>query len=122
MVVYYLDGEHPVQSIPRQKQYQIITKRLDAQQLASVDSYLVDLIGDSDIETSSWIPESPDWSGTPLQPIYEIAAKKNHDLAAQFFGILVFKTFMDHDEEWITGRFEMDGEPLRGRTYFRKRY
>ncbi|MCE7028011.1 hypothetical protein [Jiella avicenniae] len=122
MVVYYMDSDLPAGAIPRQRQYRIIRDRLSESEISEVHAYLNELIGDSDIETSSWIPRKSDWSDTPLFPIYKKAARMNEELAAQFFGILVFKTFMERDDEWITGRFELDGAPLPGRTYFKKRY
>lgn len=60
-----------------------------------------------------------DWTGTAFQPIWEKAAKKNEELAAKIFGLLVFEIFRHRPEDWYTGRFEKEGIPLRGRTYFR---
>ena len=79
------------------------------------------LIAGDEIHTSSWMPGS-DWTSTPLQVLYTKAARLNEELAAKYFGLMTFYAFMHHPDDWITGRFEMDGEPLRGRTYFRKHY
>lgn len=55
------------------------------------------------------------------QPIYELAAQRNPDLAAQLFGLLVFTVFMERPETWWTGRFELDGREIGSRTYFLSR-
>ena len=78
------------------------------------------MIDGDEIHTSSWMPGS-DWSDTPFHPIWEKAAKKNEDLAAKIFGVLVWDVFRERPERWITGRFEKDGEPISGRTYFKDR-
>jgi hypothetical protein len=122
MVVYYLDSETPVTAMPRPQQFNLLVQRLTPSQFQAASDYINALIGDHDIETSSWMPKDPDWTGTPLQPIYEIAARYNYELAAQLFGLLVFNVFMNREDEWITGRFDKDGLPLPGRTYFRKRF
>ena len=40
-------------------------------------------------------------------------------MAARIFGLLVFKVAMDRTDKWVTGRFELNGEAIRSRPYFR---
>jgi hypothetical protein len=122
MVVYYLESTTPVAVMPRRQQLALLLQRLTYADLQAAKDYINKLVGDQDINTSSWLPADSDWTGTPLQPIYERAARYNYDLAAQLFGLLVFNVFKDREDAWITGRFEKNGSPLPGRTYFRKRY
>jgi len=71
-----------------------------------------------EVDTSSWIPGS-DWTGTAFQPIYQ-ACGLNDESAALFFGLLVWQVVMDRREDcWSFGRYEKDGIPIRGMTYFR---
>ena len=79
-----------------------------------------DLEAGSDIQTAGWMPGS-DWTGTPFEAIYETAARRNTDVAALVFGFMVWMVFREREDDWYTGRFEKDGEPLSSRTYFRAR-
>lgn len=49
-----------------------------------------------------------DWIGMVLEPIY-IACRKNQQVVAMFFGIIVFKLFMESQETWGFGKHEKDG-------------
>jgi hypothetical protein len=93
------------------QEYEAIMDRLNG----LVDA---DISKGTDIQTSSWMP-GRDWSGTPFDPIYQKAARKDHTASAKFFGLLVWIMFMNRPEKWTSGRFELDGKPLSGRTYFR---
>jgi hypothetical protein len=69
-----------------------------------------------EVDTSSWIPGA-DWSLTPFQPIYE--ALQDEVDAGLFFGLIVWHVVMDRDDCWSFGRYEKDGAPIKGMTYFR---
>jgi hypothetical protein len=69
------------------------------------------------VDTSSWIPGA-DWTGTVFQPIYE-ACGEDENAAALFFGLLVWQVVMDREDCWSFGRYEKEGIPIRGMTYFR---
>ena len=47
---------------------------------------LIDNAG-AEIATAGWLP-GEDWSGTPLQSIYEIAAKRHYGVASMMFGLV----------------------------------
>ena len=70
-----------------------------------------------EVDTSSWIPGA-DWTGTVFQPIYD-ACRWNEVAAAQFFGLLVWQVVIGRDDCWSFGRYEKEGIPIRGMTYFR---
>ncbi len=76
------------------------------------------MIKGTEIQTSSWMPGS-DWTDTPFDPIYSKAALKNETLAAKMFGLIVWDVFHLRGEEWFSDHFELDGELIGGRTYFR---
>lgn len=112
-----IDTGREIHTVPYKETYDL-TKRMSANELDAVCTELNSRIDGDEIHTAGWMPGA-DWTGTPFQPIYEKAARRNQDLAARIFGLIVWKVFMDREETWITGRFEKDGEPIGSRTYFR---
>ena len=68
------------------------------------------------IFNSSYIPGA-DWRGTPYQPIY-VACGENFDHARFFYGLLVWEAVMNHGEEWVFIRQEIDSDRPLGLTYF----
>ena len=87
------------------KAYQCICKELNAR------------FDKREVDTSSWIPGS-DWSGTPFDAIYW-ACQQDETAAGLFFGLLVWQVVMDREDCWSFGRYEKDGTPIKGMTYFR---
>ncbi|TYS18043.1 hypothetical protein FZC78_09450 [Rossellomorea vietnamensis] len=90
--------------------------------LSDVDYYkIIDelnkKIDGNEIHTSGWMPGS-NWMGTVFEPIYH-ACNKNERQAALFFGLIVYKVFMDRDDTWACGRFKLDGKDLKSLTYFK---
>lgn len=67
---------------------------------------------------SVWLPGS-DWTGTPFEPIYTKAARGDFDRAAMFFGQLVWFVIMNRRNVWGSGRYQVDGQDIGSRTYFR---
>ena len=106
--------------IPFPEIFDPLKKRLSQKQFEDVVAEIKQRIEDAgnEIFTSSWLP-GRDWSGTPFQPIYEIAAQGHKEVAAKMFGLMVWYTVMQHPDRWMSGRFQMDGSDLPGRTYFR---
>ena len=123
MLVDFETGRE-MDNVPYEETY-ALTERMSADEFDAICAKLNSMIDRDleegrDIHTAGWMPGT-DWTGTPFQPIYEKAARRNQDLAARIFGLIVWKVFMDREETWITGRFERDGEPIGSRTYFRSR-
>ena len=117
MTVKFLESDTVVVSIPRREAFDLIRSRLTAPEFDSIVEALNAKIDGSEIHTSSWMPGS-DWTDTPYQALHEKAARFNQELAGKMFGLMVFYVFMLRPETWVTGRFEKDGEPINGRTYF----
>ena len=36
------------------------------------------------------------------------------------FGLFLWEYMMERDDEWLCGKFDKDGVPIGGTTYFRK--
>jgi hypothetical protein len=78
---------------------------------------LIDASG-AEIATAGWLPGS-DWTGTPFEPIYTVAARNDFERSALFFGQLVWYVVMMRPEPWGSGRYQVDGRDIGSRTYFR---
>lgn len=70
-----------------------------------------------EVHTAGWIP-GHNWMGTVYEPIFH-ACNKNEIKAALFFGLIVYKVFMDRNDTWACGRFELDGKAIKSLTYFK---
>jgi hypothetical protein len=117
MAVRFLDSDEIVTKVPRKEVSGLIESRLSATEFNSIVDALDVQISGKEIHTSSWMPGN-DWTGSPYQVLHEKAARFNEELSGKMFGLMVFIAFMQRPEVWITGRFEKDGEPITGRTYF----
>jgi hypothetical protein len=117
MAVKYLESDEIVNRIPFKENFDLLKEKLSPEEFIEAFNSLNERINGSEIETSSWMPGA-DWRDGPFQSIYEKPARKNPQLAAKLFGLLVFHVFMEREEVWITGKFELNGEPIKGRTYF----
>lgn len=104
--------------IPHEAEFRIWRSRLTDQQYEAIVEELNSRIQGKEVETSSWIPGA-DWTGTVFEPIYYQACAQDFDASRKFFGIIVWKVFMDHPERWSFGRYDVDGIPIKGMTYFR---
>jgi hypothetical protein len=116
-MLYDLMSEKQFTEVPYGDDYRRMIARMTPEELLSIKNTLNEMIDGTDIQTSSWMPGS-NWMGTPFEPIYTKAANKNFDLAAKCFGLIVWEVVMERPEKWRSGRFEKNGQPLSGRTYF----
>jgi hypothetical protein len=60
-----------------------------------------------------------DWSQTVFDPIYSVACQCDEEAAGKFFGLILWVVVKDRPDVWSYGRYEKDGIPIRGLTYFR---
>ena len=105
---------------PFSKQLALFRSRLSPAELSAIENWIDAKIAGDEIHTAGWMP-GRDWRGTVLEPIWSKAAQHNEELAARAFGLFVYVRFMEHPEDWISGRFELNGKDIGSRTYFRKR-
>lgn len=109
-----------VTKLPHKKDYDRWVQALTKNEYAAIVKELNSIINSAYIHTAGWMP-GHDWTNTPFEPIYTKACKKNVELSGMFFGLIVFKIFMDRPEKWIFGKFEKDGRNIGSLTYFRSR-
>ena len=112
------DSKKYIRDIPHQSFYDTCKKRLTTHEYQAAYDALSARVASDQILTSSWIP-GHDWTGTPYQPIYEIACQKNEDAAARFFGLVLWHVLLDRSDAWAFGRYEKNNMPIAGMTYFR---
>jgi hypothetical protein len=99
------------------ERWRVALDRIDPHAYGRIHDWLDSRCDAREVDTSSWIPGA-DWTGTVFEPIY-YACGENPDVAALFFGLLVWQVVMDRDDCWSFGRYEKEGTPIRGITYFR---
>jgi hypothetical protein len=117
-MLYWVETLQKVTALPYAKDHGRWVSGLDPAELDAIEAELNRIFDSSEIETAGWIPGN-DWTRTVYQPIYEKPAQRNPEIAARIFGLIVFKVAMDREDKWVTGRFELNGEAIRSRTYFR---
>jgi hypothetical protein len=119
-MLYSIDSASEINSIPRSRlrDFEIWRGRLTDDEYRAILDELHRRIEGTEVQTSSWIPGA-DWSGTVFHPIYEKACLEDEDAAAKFFGLIVWDAFMRHPDWWSFGRYEKDGIPIQGMTYFK---
>jgi hypothetical protein len=109
-----------ITQVPFQEKFAAWKKKLSPSEVADIKAEInakIEAAG-REIITTSWMPGS-EWSGTPFYPIYQTATKRSVEQAAQCFGLFVWEVIMERPEIWTSEHFEKDGEPIKGRTYFR---
>ena len=112
-----LDGKN-VTKIPHKEDYDRWCSRMNPADYKAIEDELNARIDKDDIHTAGWMPGS-DGTGTVFEPLYRDACKMNVTHAGMFFGLIVFKVFMERPERWIFGRYEKDGKDIGSITYFR---
>ena len=116
-MLYSVNQNRYVKHIPHLADYKIWISRLSSDELDAIQEELNQRIGENDIHTSSWMPGT-DWTGTVFQPIYEKACLRNVEVAGMCFGIILWEVIKDRDDVWGFDRYEKNGIPIEGRTYF----
>lgn len=121
-MLYDVPSMRRIRQVPFGETYWPLRKALDQtdpQAFDKIHEELTNRFVGSEIETSSWIPGAI-WQDTPWYPIY-LAAGEDQQLAAKFFGLIVWNVVIDLPDAWGSGKYEKDGMPIKGRTYFRIR-
>lgn len=117
-MLYSINSGKYITTIPHPSDFQIWSSRLSASDLSNIRVSLKRIFSNSEIETSSWIP-GDNWIGTPWEPIYSCACRQDEDAAARCFGLFVWEAVLRNRDAWSFGRYEKDGVPIEGLTYFK---
>lgn len=116
-MLYSVDEDKIINYIPHEKSFRMWRSRLSDLEYQAITDDLNNRINGTEIQTSSWIPGS-DWTGTVFEPIYTRACENNITDSGLCFGLIVWVVMMERPETWAFGRYEKDGIPIRGLTYF----
>ncbi|MDD3840675.1 MAG: hypothetical protein PHP06_08920 [Clostridia bacterium] len=116
-MLYSVDSGKYIEKLPHKKEFDKWMKNLSDYDYQKIIDALNDKIDKSDINTSSWIPGN-NWTGTVYEPIFH-ACGDNIEASGLFFGLILFDLLMQRqDAVWGFGRYEKNGVPIRGTTYF----
>ena len=115
-----IESGRPIERIPYRSDFDAVRRRLTDVEFDEMILRINELIDESggEIATAGWLPGS-DWTGTAFEPIYAKAARGDFKRSALFFGQLVWFAVMNRPERWASGRYEVDGQEIGSRTYFR---
>lgn len=117
-MLYSLSSQEYLNHIPHRRDYDVWRSRLADEEYQAIMHELRGRIEGDEIVTASWIPGS-NWESTVYYPILKKACQENRELAARFFGLLVWQAVLELEDVWAFGRYEKDGVPIEGMTYFR---
>lgn len=120
-MLFEIETDKPVTHIPHNREFNVWRGRLTTQEFDSITDKLNSMIDGNEVHTSSWMPGN-NWAGTVFDPIYSKACGNNEEDSGLCFGLFVWYVFQQRDDEWYFGKFEKDGIPIRGLTYFRKKF
>ncbi len=115
-MLYSVDSGKYVKIMPHKKEFTAWMKKLSSSDYRAIIDELNSCIDGNDINTSSWMPGN-DWNGTVFQPIYH-ACNDDDVSAGLFFGLILFDLMIKRDDVWGLGRYEKEGIPIRGITYY----
>lgn len=115
-----IESGRTIEQVPFKRDFDVLRRRLSAAEFDAMVRRINELIDESggEIATAGWLPGS-DWTGTPFESIYTIAAREDFERSAKFFGQLVWYVVMNRPERWGSGRYQVDGRDIGSRTYFR---
>jgi hypothetical protein len=115
-MLYSVETGKNVDKLPHKKEFDIWMKKLPQADYENIVDALNAKIAHSDINTSSWIP-GDEWDSV-YKPL-AVACGNNKEASGLFFGLILFDLLMRRDDAvWGFGRFEKNGVPIKGTTYF----
>lgn len=117
-MLYSVDSRSYVKAIPHRADFDAWRSRLSSEEYGAIVCDLRNRIECDEIHTSSWIPGA-DWRDSVFQPIYEKACRCDPEAAAKCFGLILWAVLLDDNKVWGFGRYEKDGVPIQGMTYFK---
>ena len=113
-----INTNHAVTKHPHARELDLVKKRAGSLRYQAMMDDLEQRVDGKEVATSSWMPPRENWRKTTYAPLAEIA-NDDRDFSGLLFGSIVWAHFMDRPERWGFGRFEKNGQPIHGITYFR---
>ena len=117
-MLWSIDSNEEITGIPYRKDYDRWRSGISDDEHRAIIDDLAGRIHGTEVQTSSWIP-GDDWTDTVFDPIYSKACGNDPVASAKFFGLLLWEVMLNDDAYWAFGRYEKDGIPIEGLTYFK---
>jgi len=117
-MLYAIERSHYIYDIPYEVDFKRWRSRLSNAEYEAIVAELNQRIEGAEIHTSSWIPGN-DWTGTVYDPIYQKACDQSATEAGKCFGLFLWVVLQQHPFVWAFGRYEKNGIPIHGLTYFK---
>ena len=115
-MLYSVETGKYVDKLPHKKEFDTWMKKLPQADYENIVDSLNAKIALNDINTSSWMP-GDEWDSV-YKPLV-VACGNNKDASGLFFGLILFNLLMRRDDAvWGFGRYEKNGVPIKGTTYF----
>lgn len=116
-MLFSVEGKR-IHEVAYRQEFQQRLKRLAKDDYNAIVNELNSVIDSGDVHTSSWIP-GHDWRGTIYEPIW-LSCNKNDEVAAKFYGQILYKVFIDRPEKWYFGAYPHAGGRLILGLYTKK--
>lgn len=103
-------------------------QRLSAEELENIKRFINDAI-DKSLEESAnagdrvYVPgwrTQKDWTGTPLQAIFEKAYPDSFEMSAFWYGLITMQVIIDRPETWLAMKTKFDGRKFEQMIYWLK--
>ena len=107
-----------INHIPHEYEFNLWRNRLTSDEYNAIIETLNNRIDSSQIETAGWIPGN-NWAGTVYEPIYTKACNDVEEQSGLCFGLFVWVVFLNREDAWSFGKYELNNIPIRSLTYFR---
>lgn len=115
-MLYSIETGKYVERLPHKKEFDSWMKKLPQADYDNIIDALNDKIDSKEINTSSWMP-GDEWNSV-YKPI-AIACGNDKDASGLFFGLILFDLLMKRDDAvWGFGKYQKNGVPIKGITYF----
>lgn len=118
-----IDDFTKITTVAHEKEFNAWKKKLTTEEFKSIEDYInkeIDEIlqkGEKFVNTT--ILASADWKDKPYMLIYEKVTDYYEDLAALFFGSMVWYVIMNREENWGCGKYNMvKNRDIQSMTYF----
>ena len=103
-------------------------QRLSAEELENIKRFINDAIDKSLEETANagdrvYVPgwrTQKDWTGTPLQAIFEKACPGNFEMSAFWYGLITMQVIIDRPETWLAMKTQFAGRTFDQTVYWLK--
>ena len=117
-MIYSIGAHKYINYVPHSNEYKYWRSKLSQGEYQLIFDELNNQINSDNIATSSWIPGS-NWTNSVYHPIWDKACEHDEEVAAKFFGLLLWEVVLLHEDVWGFGRYKKDDIPIEGLTYFK---